>query len=135
MLEHRMANLIMPDTAKVVHFPDLSHLAISGIYFLLRDGVIVYVGQAKDIRRRISEHIGEGVKRFDSVAHVRCHPERLLERERAYIEKLLPEYNNCPTSRGLRSIGLANGDGRLVGKQVKIRMPRSRGYRTVTVFE
>lgn len=88
-----------------VEMPSLSRFAISGVYFLYRDSVVVYVGQAVDVRRRLGDHIGEGVKVFDAVSMIECPPHRLLTVERHYIKQLLPEYNVCSYSKGLRYTG------------------------------
>lgn len=91
--------------ALIGKFPDLRMFAKSGIYFLFRADVVVYVGQAVDVRRRIADHIGDGVKSFDRAAMICCLPNRLLKWERFYIEQLLPEYNNCTFTRSLRFVG------------------------------
>ncbi len=37
----------------------------AGIYLLLNETGIVYVGQSSDVRRRLAQHRAEGKKRFD----------------------------------------------------------------------
>lgn len=130
-----MAPLLMPDLSKVVHFGSISRLSCCGIYFLLSQEVVVYVGQAKSIRARVGTHIMEGLKEFDSVAFVPCKPEKLYELERRYIEKLMPKYNQCQMSKSLRQLGVeSSSGGRLVGTTMKRRLPRSNIRRTVNVL-
>lgn len=73
--------------AAAVHHPDPS-----GIYFLIRDGNIVYVGQSVNVLWRIAKHRYEG-RKFDSYAVVGCSPEQLDDLERVYIRALVPEDN------------------------------------------
>lgn len=37
-----------------------------GVYFLIKNGVVVYIGESNNILMRIGQHIAEGVKDFDS---------------------------------------------------------------------
>lgn len=76
-----------------VQIPSLADFKRSGVYFLYRDGVVVYVGQAVDVRRRIATHIGEGVKSFDSASFIPVPQRSLLRAEQMWIKKLRPEYN------------------------------------------
>lgn len=94
-----MARYRMPDLCGPIQLPDLTAFAQPGVYFLLRQGVVVYVGQAVDARRRIGEHIGDGGKSFDAVSFIPCPRPRLDAVERHYIEMLLPEYNRCRFAR------------------------------------
>ena len=129
-----MANLIMPDLDRMIHIPDLASLGKTGIYFLMLEGVVVYVGQAKNIRKRIAAHIADGVKQFDAIACVYAQPKNLKELEDGYIEKLLPRYNNCSLARGMRAGGETGNGGKLVGETRRIRIPRTNVRRTITVL-
>lgn len=62
-----------------------------GVYFLIKDGTIVYVGQSTDICARIAQHVG--VKDFDSWAWVACPCAELNATELAYILALKPALN------------------------------------------
>jgi hypothetical protein len=64
-----------------------------GIYFLLRAGEIVYVGQSKRIEFRVETHRMEKKKDFDSYAFVECKPEELDQLEQDFIIKCDTEYN------------------------------------------
>lgn len=74
----------------------------SGIYFLWNAGLIVYVGQSRDITERVCQHLKDGVKRFDGVSHIEVDLKRLDKVERHFIEKLLPKYNQCGIANAMR---------------------------------
>lgn len=73
-----------------------------GLYFLLRDGVIVYIGSASNhgkfsnVWRRVTEHRRRGEKNFDSFRVFDMSfntPEEIREEEVHLIKKHVPEYN------------------------------------------
>lgn len=64
-----------------------------GIYFLIRNLEIVYVGQSINIPSRIQTHLNEGSKKFDRVSYVYLEHEDLDYFETAYILKFRPYYN------------------------------------------
>lgn len=64
-----------------------------GIYFLIKDDSVVYVGQSVDVLARISKHRRE-LTDFDSFNVMACEPETLDEMEQAYIFALMPKYNS-----------------------------------------
>jgi hypothetical protein len=66
---------------------------LPGIYYLLRDYDIVYVGQAIDIDKRIKDHVREGIKKFDSYYYQYCPVMALDDLEAMAICKYQPEYN------------------------------------------
>ena len=121
-----MAHLPLPDLRKSVQISDFRILAGPGIYFLMLDDVVVYVGQAVNMRVRVAAHIGEGTKEFDRVAFVPCHPQNLLRYERSYIEKLVPKYNHA-IAHGLRVAGVTSANaGKLIpGPKRRVRLHRS----------
>lgn len=92
----------MPEMSAIVQFPNLSKLATTGVYFLYRDGLVVYVGQARNVRARIGQHISEGRKTFDGVTIIPCSTDRLNRIEAHYIDLLKPLYNACHVSRRSR---------------------------------
>jgi hypothetical protein len=65
----------------------------SGIYFLKRDKVVVYVGQSVGLGARISSHMMEGQKKFDEVVIFYCDAKELNHWEGFFIRLLRPEYN------------------------------------------
>jgi excinuclease UvrABC nuclease subunit len=66
-----------------------------GIYFLVDDGEIVYVGQAVDLRRRLVEHYELGAKPFDSYFFLPTNESDLDAVEAHYIHALKPKYNHA----------------------------------------
>jgi excisionase family DNA binding protein len=71
-----------------------------GIYFLICDGQIVYVGKSINVVARIAQHAAE--KTFDSWAWVACAKSRLDRTERAYIDALMPKLNADTVTRNRR---------------------------------
>jgi hypothetical protein len=65
--------------------------AHSGIYFLLFDEEVVYVGQSASVCRRIGQHAG--VKEFNRVLFMAWPAGDLNRIERAFICALKPPYN------------------------------------------
>lgn len=62
---------------------------LSGVYFLIHEGEVVYVGRSENILGRIAAHISEGEKEFDSFTYLPAGPIR----EGHYIKLLNPKYN------------------------------------------
>jgi hypothetical protein len=62
-----------------------------GVYFLVEDARVVYVGQSVDVFKRIAEH-GRS-KMFSSVAFVECRRDQLDALESLYIHLLRPKLN------------------------------------------
>jgi hypothetical protein len=76
-----------------------------GIYFLLRGGHVVYIGQSKNLLFRIGAHIAEAGKDFDAYAVLPCEPSELDKLEIENIVRYAPEYNRTlPTTSGHISI-------------------------------
>ena len=70
-----------------------SLLDASGVYFLLHEGRIVYVGQSMNCWRRIGQHESDPAKRFDAFYVIRCEPPELDRLEAVYIAKFQPPLN------------------------------------------
>jgi hypothetical protein len=62
-----------------------------GVYFLIQDDEIVYVGQSKDVYRRIGVHFADKV--FNRTYVLKANESDLLWLEGMYIQKLKPKYN------------------------------------------
>jgi hypothetical protein len=69
----------------------------SGVYFLIRQGEVVYVGKSIDVFTRIGRHRREGGAWFDSFNVIRCPVERLPELEERYILAFMPMMNTALT--------------------------------------
>lgn len=64
-----------------------------GIYFLIKDGVIVYIGQSKKVFSRIESHKDDSKKEFDSACYFECKEEELDTFEKVLIQAFWPKYN------------------------------------------
>ncbi len=62
----------------------------TGVYFLINNGRIVYVGQAVCVHSRLRAHSD---KNFDRYAYIACPVEMLNKLESLYIHCLRPELN------------------------------------------
>jgi len=67
--------------------------AVIGVYFLLQDDEVVYIGKSNDALRRLSQHRAENQKTFNRVFMVRCQLVELDRLEALYIDKYRPKYN------------------------------------------
>jgi hypothetical protein len=81
----------------------LVKLLRSGIYILLQNLEIVYIGQSKCVLTRLSTHINEKNKKFNGIRMI-VEPD---EKERLAVEQLLiakyqPIYNGQPVWSGNR---------------------------------
>lgn len=65
------------------------HQPVSGVYFLIADQRVQYVGQACDVDRRLAEHWRDG-KRWEAVTVIECDEKHLDAVESAYIHKFAP---------------------------------------------
>ena len=61
------------------------------LYFLLRCGEVVYVGQSNQLWGRAASHCAD--KAFDQVAAFPCDPSEISILEAEYILRFRPEYN------------------------------------------
>jgi hypothetical protein len=86
------AMLTVPVSAAEIIESSIPKSSFCGIYFLIKDEQIVYVGQSRNAMRRITRHIDEG-KEFDRFAMVACEEQDLDRLERTYITAIVPEGN------------------------------------------
>lgn len=63
-----------------------------GIYFLVRQGEVVYVGQSINVHARVWQH-KQARKDFDAFAYVKCERDSLDALESLYIHTLRPRLN------------------------------------------
>ena len=64
---------------------------VCGVYFLIENDAIVYVGQSIEVYSRLSAHFRSFT--FDRVTIVECPRERLDSLELLYIQKFSPKHN------------------------------------------
>jgi ADP-ribose pyrophosphatase YjhB (NUDIX family) len=65
------------------------------IYFLIRNGTVVYVGETTRLGNRIRAHKNDKAKSFNSFKAIEAPLDtgERMARESLFIEKFLPEYN------------------------------------------
>lgn len=68
-----------------------AHLNECGVYFLVKTGTIIYIGQSRCLFNRLSQH--KAHKDFDEVKFIRCEQSELNEKEMFFIKLLKPELN------------------------------------------
>jgi hypothetical protein len=71
------------------------------VYFLIRDDIVVYVGQSTNVHVRVADHRPD--KQFDRVLYLPTRREDLERVEREFIGALRPEYHTrvLPSHRRL----------------------------------
>ena len=62
-----------------------------GVYFLIKDERIVYVGKSSDVYKRIGQHVK--TKEFDRITVVECSETDVSRLEAMYIDKFKPILN------------------------------------------
>ena len=68
----------------------------SGIYFLIKDDKIVYVGMSSDLYRRLATHVmGQMGRQFDRVTWLKCPLAKCSGLESYYIRKFKPPLNKA----------------------------------------
>lgn len=67
---------------------------MTGIYFLIKDNKVVYVGQTTDWPFRLKYHVSQALD-FDHAKFIECPNNRLQAMEKAYIEKYKPIHNHA----------------------------------------
>jgi hypothetical protein len=77
----------------------------SCIYFLCKNDLVVYVGQAENVHQRLVEHMKS--KDFDAVFYLRVPFHKMNKIEAALISYLKPEYNKTYVNGGNKDISLA----------------------------
>lgn len=108
-----MAFSPLPDLPQAVQLSEMNGTySRSGIYFLWRGDAVVYVGQTRNVIKRVIEHMAERAKVFDGVSFAPCPPRELAKTERFFIEALLPAYNRCGLSESIRRIWVGHMDER-----------------------
>lgn len=74
----------------------------SGVYFLINEDEIVYVGKSADVHIRVMAHIKEKTKQFDTYSYLLIEDSRERDiTECFYIETLNPIYNKARSGSDL----------------------------------
>lgn len=79
----------------------------SCVYFLLKDGAVIYVGKSRSLQARIASHQSD--KDFDRILILACEPSVLDEVEQYWIRKLQPPLNSDHTLRRKYGNSMAGG--------------------------
>ena len=79
---------------------DPNRIKFAGIYFLCRDGEVVYVGQSKHVQERILTHIREKQKKFHrtEIFLLPVPESELMRIESEFVTRFRPIYNQQPHS-------------------------------------
>lgn len=88
-MSHRLTNRKMVSPEKILDAA-VPMDSFPGVYFLIRQGEIVYVGQSRNVFYRVPQHTSRKVDRW---AFVPCEPEDLNVVESLYIHLIRPEDN------------------------------------------
>lgn len=78
------------------------HEFLTGIYFLLKNDEVVYVGKTVNLFERIMTHQKQCSKDFDDYVFYKIDNEKLDICERYFINKLKPIYNNDPLTKKIK---------------------------------
>lgn len=76
----------LPDGIKLFQRP----AKICAVYFLFKNGVIIYVGQSINLCARLISH---PIQDWDEARYLECEPEKLDEIEKHWIIELKPRFN------------------------------------------
>lgn len=92
---------------EIVDAAKLEHSAVAGVYFLVANDCVVYVGQSVNVYTRIQQHKAD--KQFQSWTYIRCNPSELDALEAIYILLLRPPLNKAPSRiRWVEIVSLAD---------------------------
>ncbi len=89
MLHGALMQKSMATTEEIVA-ASAPHSVRCGVYFLVKDEKVIYVGQSVNVASRITAH---GWMGFDRVAFIPCEPHQLNMLESLYIHALRPTNN------------------------------------------
>lgn len=92
----RLTGKRMLTPAEIIAAAVVRDEATSGVYFLIRDGRVMYVGQSVDVGARIRGHARE--RSFDAYAMVPCPIAHMAVLESLYIHALRPPWNGVRPS-------------------------------------
>ena len=109
--------------------------SVTGIYFLVKDGKIVYVGQSTNIFARVGTHKTD--KDFDKAVYFECPSTELDDLEYELINILQPQYNKTgnPRERFPYS-GFNNRSEASLAKEIERRIQAGKySRRTVRSFQ
>lgn len=74
------------------NLPRTKKVEKSGIYFLIDQGTIVYIGKSQNVVTRTTQHKD---KKWDEYSYITCHFKDLNRLEKMYIKTYSPKYNEA----------------------------------------
>jgi len=98
-----MDGMLIPESLEEIKgdlYPVCTTLEECGVYFLVDNGEVVYVGQSINVSSRVSNHFKD--KTFEHAFAIACCAAELDDVERKWIDKLLPIYNRDFRTLSLR---------------------------------
>jgi hypothetical protein len=75
------------------HDGEIRPAYVSGVYYLYENGVVLYIGQSRNVYSRIAQHMAGAQFTFDCFAVQPCEPEALLRLEAEAIRRHMPRWN------------------------------------------
>lgn len=108
---HKIEMNLVSDTLTGKYMLDVSEIVAKsapfkskcGVYFLIQDDQVVYVGQSVSVDTRVRDHANNkyavNVKVFDRYAYIPCEKHQLDVLESLYIHALNPKYQGRQSSQ------------------------------------
>jgi len=108
---HEIKMNLLSDTLTGKYMLDVSEIVANsapfkskcGVYFLIQDDQVVYVGQSVSVDTRVRDHANNkyavNVKVFDRYAYIPCEKHQLDVLESLYIHALNPKYQGRQSSQ------------------------------------
>lgn len=106
---HEIKMNLLSDTLTGKYMLDVSEIVAKsapfkskcGVYFLIQDDQVVYVGQSVSVETRIRNHANNKyeIKVFDRYAYIPCEKQQLDVLESLYIHALNPKYQGRQSSQ------------------------------------
>jgi hypothetical protein len=85
-------NKYLPRVEKATN-PEINNRRITAIYFLIRNGQIIYIGQTTNLKSRICSHKCFPAYYFDSFRYIECREKNLRKYETRWLQKFRPKLN------------------------------------------
>ena len=90
-------------TAEEIAAASFDITVCQGIYFLLKRGAVVYIGQSANVFTRIGQHMRDAVKLFDAVSYIPCEAALLDSMETLLINVYKPPLNGRTGDGGFQT--------------------------------
>ncbi|WP_431129688.1 hypothetical protein [Flagellimonas flava] len=83
----------MKEKEEIVGMSVKNKVVVSGVYFLIREKEIIYIGSGRDVHSRIRMHSKNRRMRFSHYTILEMSKKKRLLMEKQYIEKFRPLFN------------------------------------------